>query len=467
MLTYTLEKGRGKSLYASLYEHIRKDISTGALPAGTRLPSKRTLAANLGVSIVTVESAYAQLIAEGYAEARERSGVYVCQIGTPTVLSNEQAAVTAQEQTQQMLFDLSSGGGEDTPFPFSVWAKTMRAVISEQGKNILKPVDFRGAWELRQAIAGHLYQSRGLRVSPEQIVIGAGNEYLYGLLVQLLGRKGCYAVEDPGYRKISGIYSANDVDICHIPLDREGMSVQALNESGANIAHISPAHHFPTGIVMPIRRRNALLEWAYAKPDRYIIEDDYDSELRHSGKPVPPLFSLDAHERVLYLSTFSQTIAPSLRIGYVCLPKQLLTRLRERLGFYTCAVPTFEQYTLAKFISSGDYERHINRLRKRYRDKRALILTQIEQSPLNGRCTVMEENAGTHFLLHLNTDCSDAELKRRAALRGLSVRFLSDYRMREMDTGSLIFNYACIDTEKVPEALRILAQLIQTDSTSS
>ncbi len=467
MLTYPLEKGRGKSLYAALYEHIREDISAGVLTAGTRLPSKRALAANLGVSVVTVENAYAQLIAEGYAEARERSGVYVCQIGVPLPPQGAALPSIAETAPQRSLFDLSGGGGEDVPFPFSVWAKTMRAVISELGKDILKPVDFRGAEELRRAIAAHLYQSRGLRVSPEQIVVGAGNEYLYGLLVQLLGRGRRYAVEEPGYRKITGIYAANEVEICHIPLDKEGMSVRALRESRADIAHISPAHHFPTGIVMPIRRRGALLDWAYAQSGRYILEDDYDSELRHTGKPVPPLFSLDTQERVLYLSTFSQTIAPSLRIAYVCLPPHLLTRLQERLGFYTCAVPTFEQYTLARFIASGDYERHLNRLRKRYRDKRTLILSQIADSPLCGRCGIVEENAGTHFLLRLHTPVPDAELKRRAAEQGLSVRFLSDYQTREENTGSMIFNYACMDTARVPDALRRLAGLLQADSTSS
>ena len=461
MLTYTLEKGRGKSLYAALYEFLREDIRTGRLAAGTRLPSKRTLAANLGVSTVTVENAYAQLIAEGYAESKERSGVFVCAIGTSLPPVVEPAPVRSEARQETHLLDLSGGGGEDVPFPFSVWAKTMRTVISEQGKDILKPVDFRGASELREAIAGHLYRVRGLRVSPEQIVVGAGNEYLYGLLVQLLGRGRRYAVEDPGYPKITGIYTANDVAVAHIPLDGEGMSVEALQDSGAEIAHISPAHHFPTGIVMPVRRRSELLAWAYARSDRYIIEDDYDSELRHTGKPVPPLFSLDTQERVLYLSTFSQTIAPSLRIGYVCLPPKLLSRLRERLSFSRCAVPTFEQYTLARFIDSGDYERHLNRLRKRYRDKRALILSQIEESPLRGRCGVVEENAGTHFLLHLKTGKSDAVLKRDAAEHGLSLRFLSDYQTRREETGSVIFNYACLDTARVPEALRTLAALTE------
>lgn len=460
MLTYTLEKGSGKSMYAALYEFIREDIRAGRLPAGSRLPSRRTLAANLGVSTVTVESAYAQLIAEGYAESKERSGVFVCAIGSALPRPQRSASVCIEQRRERTALDLSGGGGEDVPFPFSVWARTMRTVISERGEKLLHPVDFRGARELREAIADHLYRVRGLLVSPEQIVVGAGNEYLYGLMVQLLGRDKRYAVEDPGYPKITGIYQANDVSVSHIPLDGEGMSVGALEESGADIAHISPAHHFPTGIVMPARRRSELLAWAYAQPDRFILEDDYDSELRHSGKPVPPLFSLDSQQRVLYLSTFSQTIAPSLRIAYVCLPPQLLMRLRERLSFYSCAVPTFEQYTLAHFIASGDYERHLNRLRKRYREKRTILLSQIEQSPLHGRCRVIEENAGTHFLLQLQTAVADTVLKQRAAESGLAVRFLSDYRTQGGSTGCMVFNYACLDTDRVPSALETLSALL-------
>lgn len=459
MLTYTLERGSGKSLYASLYEHIRTDIETGALPADTRLPSKRALAENLGISVVTVESAYAQLIAEGYARSRERSGVYVCAIGTLPQMPSPVICAPEPRKTTPPLFDLSGGGGEDVPFPFSVWAKTMRDVLAVRGKSLLKPVDFRGAPELRTAISDHLLQSRGLRVSPEQIVVGAGNEALYGLLVQLLGRRQVYAVEDPGYRKITGIYRANDVDIRHIPLDADGICPRALADSGAQIAHISPAHHYPTGIVMPVARRRALLDWAYAAPARYIIEDDYDSELRHTGQPVPPLFSLDAQQRVLYLNTFSQTIAPSLRIGYVCLPPHLLEELRQRLGFYSSAVPTFEQYTLAQFIADGAYEKHVNRLRKRLRDKRAEIFASIAQSPLHGRCDIQEENAGVHFLLRLHTDLPDAVLRENAAAHELSVRFLSDYQSRPIDSAQLIFNYACMDTARLPWVLKTLAAL--------
>ncbi|MBQ7871369.1 MAG: PLP-dependent aminotransferase family protein [Oscillospiraceae bacterium] len=458
MLTYTLEKDRGHSLYAALYEHIRADIAAGRLQAGERLPSKRAFAAHLGVSLATVESAYAQLMAEGYAEARERSGIFVCAIGELPPAAPPRPAPPAEPPAPAPLLDLSSGAGDDAPFPFSVWTRTMREVMAELGKDLLHPVDFRGAPELRRAIADYLYRARGLSVRPEQILIGAGNEYLYGLLVQLLGRDRVYAVEDPGYLKIAGIYRAHDAPVRHIPLDGEGLRADALGDS--QIVHISPAHHYPTGIVMPIRRRSALLDWAWAQPGRYIIEDDYDSELRHRGRPVPPLFSLDSHQRVIYLSTFSQTIAPSLRIAYLCLPPHLMEAMEQRLGFYSCSVPTFEQHTLARFIASGDYERHINRLRKRYRDKRSAILDMIAASPLGPRCSIIEESAGTHLLLRLRTRATDAALKEAAAARGLGLRFLGEYHARPTDSGSLILNYACLPLEALPPALETLAELL-------
>lgn len=464
MLTYQLEKGKGNRLYDSLYTHIREDIRSGKLPAGSRLPSKRSLSANLGVSVVTVETAYAQLIAEGYAYARERSGVYVCAIGT----MERKPCLTpkpVEAEPKETLLDLSGGGGGDVRFPLSVWAKTMREVISTRGDALLRRMDHRGVGELRQAIADHLYRFRGMEVSPAQIVIGAGSEHLYGLLVQLLGRNGPYAVEDPGYSKIRRVYEANEVPLCHIPLDGAGMREDALRQSGARIAHISPAHHFPTGIVMPIRRRQQLLAWAEEAEDRWIIEDDYDSELRHRGKPVPPLFSLAEGRKVLYMSSFSQTIAPSLRISYVCLPTSLLEPWQEKLGFYSCAVPAFEQFALATFISSGSYEKHLNRLKKHFREKRSHILTILRQSSLWGRCTVEEENAGTHFLLHLRSGLRDEELRQRARAGGLSIRFLSNDEEAKRSAGKMIFSYAGLELERLPAALEQLAELLaQTES---
>lgn len=461
MLTYTLEKEKGSSLYTALYTHIREDIRSGKLPAGSRLPSKRSLSANLGVSVVTVETAYAQLIAEGYAYARERSGVYVCAIGAPEQGQPEPPVFPEEQEAQPPLYDLSGGSGKALPFPLSVWAKTMREVISSRGDALLHRVDYRGVRELREAIAAHLYRFRGMLVSPHQIIIGAGSEHLYGLLVQLLGRESPYAVEDPGYSRIRRVYEANALTLCHIPLDAGGMQETALRQSGARIAHLSPAHHYPTGIVMPIRRRRELLAWAWEEPGRWLIEDDYDSELRHRGKPLPPLFSLDRGQKVIYMSSFSQTIAPSLRISYACLPQPLLERWQQKLGFYSCAVPAFEQYTLAAFIASGSYEKHLNRLKKHYREKRIRILSLLRSSPLHGLCTVEEESAGTHFLLHLPALVPDPLLRQRARERGLDLRFLSDYGRSPQAPGILIFNYASLDTDRLPAALQTLAELLQ------
>ena len=302
MLTYTLKKTPGHPLYEQLYQSIRDDIAAGRLPAGSRLPSKRVLAAHLGVSVVTVESAYAQLLAEGYAEARPRSGVYVCAIGSSVPVQPPHMPSLPQPTAPEPLFDLSGGTGEDVPFPASVWVRTMREVIAD--KRLMQPVDFAGAPELRAAIAAHLEQARGLRVSPEQIFIGAGTEYLYGLIVQLLGRRLRYAVEDPGYRKISGIYAANDVTVCPIGLDQRGPVRGRHCGPAVRRSPIFPRRHHPYYGHWSCPSAAAMRCWRGPQRSRSAISsrDDYDSELRHTGLPVPPLFSLDGQGRVLYLS---------------------------------------------------------------------------------------------------------------------------------------------------------------------
>lgn len=461
MLTYPLNKESGRSLYEQLYEGIRRDILSGTLPAHQRLPSKRALAQHLEVSIITVQNAYEQLAAEGYIYSQEKRGYYVSPVERPLQAAARQPAPLPPEPEQKTYFlDLVTNSIDRAYFPFTVWARLMRETLLERDKALLQAAPYNGAEELRRAISDYLRQFRGMNVDSGQIIVGAGTEFLYSLLIQLLGREKCYAVEDPGYSKIAEIYRSHQVDLRRVGLDEKGLSTRLLRRQEADIVHLSPSHHYPTGIVMPIRRRNALLAWAAEAPERYIIEDDYDSELRHTGLPVPPLFSLDGQGRVLYLSTFSQTIAPSLRIAYLCLPPRLMERLRTQLGFYACAVPSFEQFTLARFIASGDYERHLNRLRKRFREKRAAILAAIAASPLAQRCEIIEENAGTHFLLRLATSRSDAELKRSAAERGLSLRFLSDYRSDGKNSGCAIVNYACMPTERLPAALETLAELL-------
>lgn len=404
-----------KSLYEQLYEDIKQDILSGRIPDGAKLPSKRAQAERLGISVVTVENAYSQLLAEGYISSRERSGYYVS-TGIPentTETPPTDLNLTEEDDPQERYSQASFGetglhnstGLHDSAglpgsllFPFSVWTRLMRTIILEKGNKLLAPVPSGGAPELQRAISDHLKAFRGITVPPHRIIVGAGTEYLNNLLVQLLGKDLTYAVENPGYHKPARIYRLNGALCVPIGLDNQGICAEQLYYNNVNVAHISPAHHFPTGIVTPISRRLELMKWA-AQCNGFIIEDDYDSEFRWVGKPLPTMFGLDKTGRVIYMNTFSMTIAPSVRISYICLPPELYEQWRERLSFCSCPVPAFEQYTLARFISEGHFERHINRMRRHYRRVRELTLSIAEK--YCGCDSVTEEKAGLHFLLRI------------------------------------------------------------------
>lgn len=282
----------------------------------------------------------------------------------------------------------------------------MRTVILEKGNELLVPVSSGGALDLRRAVSAHLKSFRGIDCPPHRIIIGAGSEHLNNMLIQLLGSNLTYATENPGYHKPAQIYRLNGALCLPIPLDDKGISADMLYYKNVDVVRISPAHHFPTGIVMPISRRTELLRWAVRR-NGYIIEDDYDSEFRWTGKPLPTMFGADSTGRVIYMNTFSMTIAPSVRISYMCLPAELYERRRERLGFCSCPVPAFEQYTLARFISDGHFERHIRRMRKHYRRVRELVLALAEKYCEKG--CIREESAGLHFLLESITQGSPLE----------------------------------------------------------
>lgn len=437
-----MSKKREKALYEQLYEGIRDDILSGKLSEGEKLPSKRALAESRHVSVITAQNAYAQLIAEGYVRAAERSGYFVQYSGDATRFpesgisestNNFQAEETAPEQSASA--DL---------FPFSVWTRLMRSVILEKNTALLHPVTSGGAMELRTAISGYLHRTRGFWQPPERIVIGAGTEYMYNLLIQLLGRDKRYGIEDPAYEKLPKIYALNGVEFEYIPVDGSGMSA-ALAEKRINVAHISPAHHFPTGIVMPISRRREIMLYA-EKTGSFIIEDDYDSEFHRGGRPVPSMFSLDGSGSVIYVNTFSRTIAPSVRISYMCLPERLYKLWQERLGFYACPVPAFEQYTLARFISEGYFERHISRSRKRYKRIRELVPEFI------GRycgAVIFEENAGLHFTVRLSGNVD--ELIKACSGCGIKITPLKSYYAYpdEQDEDLYVVNYVNADEEKL------------------
>ena len=460
MLTYVFEHN-GKPLYEQVYDNIKEDIVAGRLRPGEKLPSKRSFAGNNGISTITIQNAYDQLIGEGYIYSIPKKGYYVSDILEMNRIPRESRVsydIEIPKDRESYDVDLSSNAVNPDTFPFSIWARMSRETISSQKKELMEVSPTGGIRALRSAIADYLRSFRGMLVDPNQIVIGAGTEYLYSLLIQLIGSDREYCIENPGYKILANIYRQHRIDCKYIPMDEHGIRIPELHQSGADIVHISPNHHFPSGITMPASRRYEVLAWANEKPGRYIIEDDYDSEFRPNGKPLPTLFSIDACERVIYMNTFSRSLAPSLRISYMVLPPALLERYQRTLGFYSCTVPAIEQYTLARFLSEGYFETHVNRMRGFYRGRRDQVLDALARSPLAGRCQVRGEDAGLHFLLRLETDRNDRDLARAAEERQIRLSFLSDYGGGEPHV--LVVSYPGIELARLPEALTRLAELL-------
>ena len=450
MLTYELKKSPGVPLYEALYRCIRADILSGNLKPGEKLPSKRALAQNLEVSKITVEAAYNQLLSEGYVRAAEKIGYFVEDI-PQTTIHTATLSPASEEQPSVPVLDLTGSGTEK--FPFSVWSKLQREVMLDYGEKLLLPLHNQGIAPLRQAIADHLRAFRAMNVDPDNILIGAGTDFLYNLLIQLLGRDKTYAVEDPGYGKIHRIYAAGGVACVSIPMDHEGVLPEKLQ--GAQVLHLSPAHHFPTGLVTSVARRQELLAWA-RNCGGYIIEDDYDSEFRFDAHPKPTMQSLDHSGRVIYMNTFSKSLAPSIRISYMVLPAELMAAFRKNLGFYSCTVSSFEQYTLARFLSRGYFEKHINRMRKYYKMRRDQVVSALNQCAFSDKLTIRDEDAGLHFLLKVRTAMNDEELVRYCESRGIRVRALSSYyhlNVPKDDEHCLVINYAGLNQEDLEQCL--------------
>ena len=466
MLSYSLNNVNNLKLYEYIYACIKKDILNGTLKPNDKLPSKRAFANNMGISVITVENAYSQLLAEGYIYSEPRKGFFVSEISqlpTPLITDNTDRHIKLKQKNDFIIADFTSNQTNHGNFPFASWNKILRKVISENRDLLMTNPPAGGTYELRNAIAGHLRSFRNMNVQPEQIIIGAGTEYLYGLIIQLLGHDKKYAVENPGYNKIAKIYLSNNVCCKYIDIDRQGIILEDIISEKADIIHISPSHHFPTGIVMPIQRRYDLLNWANEDENRYIIEDDYDSEFRFSGRMIPTLQSIDNNEKVIYINTFTKSLASTIRISYMVLPPKLVREFYTRLSFYSSAVSNFEQLTLAEFISGGFFERHINRMRNYYRKQRDLLLDAIYNSPLASKISISEADSGLHFLMHINTELSDVEITDRANKANIKISSLSQYYLTPTNDKNhyFIINYSSIDEKNIKESINILYNCIQ------
>ena len=454
-LPITFDPENHRPLYQQLYSWIASEIAAGRLAAGEKLPSKRSAAANLGVSLNTVETALGMLIAEGYLESRPRSGIYVADISPLIPAPRQPDPAPAPPEVQIAENGFSTSGVDVSLFPQKIWARLSREVM-EDAPALLNHGPAEGENELRQAIAGYLHELRGLRCTIEQIVVGAGMEYLLGLLAPLLG--GTVALEQPGYPKARRIFENSGLTIRDIPVDEAGLRVETLEKTDATAVYVTPSHQFPMGVMMPVGRRLDLLRWAAEDPDRLIVEDDYDSEFRFDGKPVPSLQGMDPHGQVIYVGTFSRSVAPGIRIGYLVLPPRLLERWRDRFAGYSCTVSRLEQQTMARFLSGGHFTRSLNRARGQYRRRRDTLVKAL-RAAFGTRLSLIGAHTGLHLVAVLRLGLTERELVDRARKAGVRLWGLSHYGTPPSGlTGvGIVLGYGTLSEEEILASVKQLA----------
>ncbi len=468
MITFDFEQ-RGKTTLCDwIYSSIKKQILNGSLAENEKLPSKRSLSQNLGVSVITVQNAYAGLIDDGFIYSVEKKGFFVSGIINTAAGRDEKAQKNnfekivqdeGTEKNQTFFTDFTSNSTSFEKFPFGLWARTLRQVLNSGDEKLLLKNPAKGVFELRLAIAKYLFEFRGMHVLPQQIVIGSGTESLYTMAVQLLGRNKVFAVENPGYHKAAAVFNLNGAECVPVPLDGEGINIEFLEKSGADVLHVSPNHNFPTGVVTSARRRKEILSWADKNKERWIIEDDYDSEFRFNGKPLPPLQSIDSSQKVIYINTFTKTLAPSLRISYMVLPESLKTEFENRLGFFACPVSSFEQFTLARFISEGNYEKHIVRMKNFYKNLRNELISAIKKSDAEGNFKIYEKESGLHFLLSVESGEKTEVLEEKLKKNGINIKRIDSFYYGKNYDGNektFVVNYSGIKKERIEKTIELI-----------
>lgn len=449
-------------LYEQLYAALADEIRSGQRPPGTALPGRRTMAAQQGVSVNTVDTAYQMLAAEGLAEARARSGFYVQK--TYGMLHNRTARPRSQEPavpeppSPALRYDLSTGSVDTDLFPARSWGRIQKELLY-QHPELLQRGEMQGDEALRVEIARYLSAYRGVECTPQQIVVGAGIEYLLGCLAHLFAG-GIAAVENPGYSRTRAVLQNNGIRCTLVDIDQDGLSAQALEESGANLCYLTPSHHFPTGVTMPAPRRAQILAWAAARPGRYILEDDYDSEFRFDTRPLPSLQGMAGPDGpVVYLTTFSKSLAPGIRIACMVLPRSLLTRYRRDFAVYANTVGRFEQQTLAAFMADGYFTRHLARMRLVYKRRMESFAAALRRE-LPG-VTLGSVHSGLHFLLTLPGAGGESAMVEAAAQEGVRLRGLREYYLARPELcrpDTVVAGYSALKEEDIPAVAAALAQ---------
>lgn len=476
-----LDPKSSKTLYEQIYEYIREEIRAGRLLQDEKLPSARFLAQDLQVSRTTVDMAYGQLVAEGYLAARPKRGYFVSALEDLYELKSKSFGEKKTEEieleerrteawTDACRYDFSPNVIDMRFFPYATWKKITRNILVDAKSQMFALGEPQGDWELRTTICRYLHGSRGVNCEPEQIIVGAGNDFLLLLLEKILGRHIHVAMENPTYVRAYKIFRSFAYPVSLVPVDEKGIRVDVLGKTDAQIAYVMPSHQYPTGVSMPIGRRMELLRWAAEEKDRYLIEDDYDSEFRYKGKPLPSLQASDTAGRVIYIGTFSKAIAPAIRISYMVLPYPLLERYRQECGFFSSSVSRIDQTILNEFIRDGYFERYLHKMRKQYRMKHDLLLSEIR--PMERYFRVTGGNAGLHILLTDTRGRSEEELEKAARQQGVRTYRLGEFRLGDslasgatgdestfLMPSTMILGYGGMSMEEIREGIGILKKV--------
>lgn len=460
MITYFFDRKGKVPIYEQLYSYIKASILSDELPSNAKMPSKRKLSGHLKISVQTIETAYAQLIAEGYLYSVPKSGYFVEKIVKPNAFKSADVKNTAQpkESAKAYIYDFQTNVVDKDKFPYLKWSKTEKDAYEDDIKGSLNQADMLGYPPLRKEIAAYIYQYRGITAKPDNILIGSGTDYFIMIISLIIRANSLVGLENPGYLKLDKLYKAFGIRTLAVQLDNSGFDIEQANKGDVDIVHITPSHQFPSGKVMPVARRMEILEWADREADRFIVEDDYDSEFRFLGNPIPAVKSMDYSGKVIYMNSFTKSVAPSLRISFMVIPDALLEKIRANYGFLTCPVSLFSQTTLYRFMNSGLFERHLNRMKNIYKTKRDDLIDLFRKSKIGNHFQIVGSEAGLHFLLEATGDCSENELILTAKKNGVRVRGLEEYFLSPVTDAktTVVLGYSAIATEDMADAVKRL-----------
>lgn len=432
-------------LYMQIYEYFKNEIINGTYKANTKLPSKRNLAKEYKISLNTVDNAYSKLLEEGFIYSKERQGFFVSDVGELYVLNNKPIHIVKEEENIE--YDFSYSGVSDE-FPYKVFKKISSNIFDN--KDILEKVDYQGYLPLRTQISEYLDKSRGFKAEPSQIVISSGSEYLFQIIFKLISGK--FGIEDPGYNMLSNIMDTNDINYEFISVDENGMDLEKLKKSKSDFCVITPAHQFPTGVIMNMQRRVELLNM---KKIEYVIEDDYDSEFKYSKRPVPALKSIDVNDKVIYIGSFSKSISPSFRVSFMVLPFDLVEKYNKIFKFFICPVSIMVQKMLTAFIETGEFEKHLNRMRKIYSKKRQLLIDMLSERK---DITIRGADAGLHVVLEYPKNYSEEYIVKKAKEKKIKVYGLSSYGTKR-EIPSILLGFATLSEEKLKEGVKLFLEI--------